>query len=265
MRSVATKTGSSFSILVMAVIGIALIPAALASEGSLEILGLKLVPAVVPVNQPFDFKVAYKAEDPELRGGDIEVALQFKILKHSKTLFSSESFTATAYSGEEQTWVMHMNPVSVAGEYTIKAYVNYKNLTAEESIQLTITTSPEVIVKTPEKVAESIVLLGQSPSVAITKNVIHVRHILLKTEIDAFRILAGMSGLTGDTLKEKFITEAKLRSVGPTGQYGGDLGFIKRGQMAAPFEKAAFSISPGTITPAPVKTVYGYHIIYREN
>jgi preprotein translocase subunit SecD len=43
---------------------------------------------------------------------------------------------------------------------------------------------------------------------------------------------------------------------------GGDLGFVKRGQLVAEFEKAIFDeLKVGQITPTPVKTEFGYHLI----
>jgi peptidyl-prolyl cis-trans isomerase D len=41
---------------------------------------------------------------------------------------------------------------------------------------------------------------------------------------------------------------------------GGDLGWILRGQTVAEFEKAAFSLTPGTVSD-PVQTEYGIHLI----
>jgi len=96
------------------------------------------------------------------------------------------------------------------------------------------------------------------------KEKVHARHILVKTEDEAKQIIAEMKGLTGDKLKEKFIEEAKTKSTGPSGPKGGDLGMFQQGQMVPEFNDAVFSMKVGTITPTPVKTQFGYHIIYLE-
>ncbi|MHC3994673.1 peptidylprolyl isomerase [Thiomicrolovo sp. ZZH C-3] len=96
------------------------------------------------------------------------------------------------------------------------------------------------------------------------KEKVHARHILVKTEDEAKKIIGGMKSLKGDKLKAKFIEEAKAKSTGPSGPKGGDLGFFQQGQMVPEFNDAVFSMKVGTITPAPVKTQFGYHIIYLE-
>ena len=44
-------------------------------------------------------------------------------------------------------------------------------------------------------------------------------------------------------------------------QQGGDLGFVKRGDLVPQFEQAAFALKKGELAPAPVRTPFGYHAI----
>ena len=94
---------------------------------------------------------------------------------------------------------------------------------------------------------------------------IHARHILVKTEDEAKKIIEQLKGLKGQELKEKFVELAKKKSTGPSGPNGGDLGYFPKGQMVKPFEDAAFALKKGTITTKPVKTQFGYHVIYVED
>lgn len=95
---------------------------------------------------------------------------------------------------------------------------------------------------------------------------VHARHILFKTDEKAAKeVIKELSGLSGDKLKEKFIELAKSKSEGPSGKSGGDLGFFSKGQMVAPFSKAAFALEKGAITKEPIKTQFGYHVIYVED
>ena len=87
-------------------------------------------------------------------------------------------------------------------------------------------------------------------------NKIHCAHILVKTEKEANKIL--------ERLKkgEKFSAIAKDVSLCPSKKRGGDLGTFGRGQMVKEFEKVAFALQKGQISPI-VKTKFGYHIIRR--
>lgn len=46
---------------------------------------------------------------------------------------------------------------------------------------------------------------------------------------------------------------------------GGDTGWFNTGDMAEEYEKAAYSLKKGEYTTTPVKTTYGYHIIYKTD
>jgi parvulin-like peptidyl-prolyl isomerase len=97
------------------------------------------------------------------------------------------------------------------------------------------------------------------------KESVHARHILVKTEAEANKIINELKSLSGQQLKEKFIELAKKDSTGPSAKNGGDLGYFVQGQMVPAFNDKVFSMQEGSITTKPVKTQFGYHIIYLED
>jgi len=92
----------------------------------------------------------------------------------------------------------------------------------------------------------------------------HARHILVEDEKTAKYLIKKLSKFYGESLKNKFIEFAKQYSKGPSGKNGGDLGYFGKGQMVPEFDSAVFSMGVGTITRYPVKTSFGYHIIFLE-
>lgn len=91
-----------------------------------------------------------------------------------------------------------------------------------------------------------------------------VSHILIKIEDSQSEQKA--FNISSDVMKridqgEDFSELAKEFSEGPSSAKGGDLGWVKRGQMVKPFEKAAFGLKkPGEVSDI-IKTQYGFHII----
>ena len=57
-----------------------------------------------------------------------------------------------------------------------------------------------------------------------------------------------------------FAETARKQSDDPSAAMGGDLGWFRRGDMVAAFEKAAFSLDEGEMSSL-VRTRFGYHII----
>ena len=94
---------------------------------------------------------------------------------------------------------------------------------------------------------------------------VKARHILVKAENEAKHLIKVLSKYSGDRLKAEFIESAKNHSTGPSGVRGGDLGYFSEGQMVPAFNDAVFSMKTGTITKYPVKTSFGFHIIYLED
>ncbi|MDP2892771.1 MAG: peptidylprolyl isomerase [Sulfurimonas sp.] len=94
---------------------------------------------------------------------------------------------------------------------------------------------------------------------------VNARHILVKEEAEAKSIIAELKALKGDALKNKFIEIAKAKSTCTSAPSGGDLGYFAEGQMVPEFNDKAFSMKPKEMTMEPIKTQFGYHVIYIED
>lgn len=92
---------------------------------------------------------------------------------------------------------------------------------------------------------------------------LEARHILTKTEKEAKDLIRVLDGASNK--KDEFINLAKTKSVGPSGPKGGYLGKFPETQMVPEFSKAAKGLKKGSYSKTPVKTQFGYHIIYLED
>jgi parvulin-like peptidyl-prolyl isomerase len=89
------------------------------------------------------------------------------------------------------------------------------------------------------------------------------RHILVKTQEEAKNIIETLK--KSKNLLTKFKKLAKEKSTGPSGKNGGDLGWFSPAQMVPEFSTATSALKLNTITTTPVKTQFGFHIIYLED
>jgi peptidyl-prolyl cis-trans isomerase C len=92
------------------------------------------------------------------------------------------------------------------------------------------------------------------------ENEVKARHILVKTEDEAKKLIAELDG------GADFLKVASEHTTDPSGkESGGDLGWFGAGMMVPEFEKAAFELTPGSYTKTPVKSQFGFHIIKLED
>ena len=87
----------------------------------------------------------------------------------------------------------------------------------------------------------------------------HARHILVASQDAAQKII--------DQLKKgaKFEDLAKKDSIDSSKEQGGELGWFTPSNMVKPFADAVVSLKKGEITPVPVQSQYGWHVIQLED
>lgn len=83
---------------------------------------------------------------------------------------------------------------------------------------------------------------------------VRASHILVKTEQEAKDLLNEIKN------GASFADIAQEKSLCPSGQNGGDLGFFGKGVMVKEFEDAAFALEVGQVSE-PVQTQFGWHLI----
>jgi len=86
------------------------------------------------------------------------------------------------------------------------------------------------------------------------KEQVHLFNILAETEENANIILEALNS------GEDFSEVAKEKSIGPSAEQGGDLGYISKGSIIPEIEDIVFSLEIGAITDI-VKTDYGFHVL----
>ena len=91
-------------------------------------------------------------------------------------------------------------------------------------------------------------------------------HIMKMVPVDTLNAVkkALIDSIAGIVTAENFAEIAKAESEDRgSAMRGGDLGWFGKGMMVKAFEDAAFSMKAGEIS-APIRTQYGWHILYKE-
>ena len=78
----------------------------------------------------------------------------------------------------------------------------------------------------------------------------------LKQYNKAMELLARLTPANFDSLARVYSEDTSAKTSGP------DLGYFSQGRMVKEFEDAAYSLKPGQICKAPIRTQYGYHLIF---
>ena len=85
---------------------------------------------------------------------------------------------------------------------------------------------------------------------------VHARHILVEDEATAKKIIAELKkGADFATLSKQYSKDAAAV------EQGGDLGYFKATDMVPEFSKAAFALKDNEVSPVPVHTQFGWHVI----
>ncbi len=106
----------------------------------------------------------------------------------------------------------------------------------------------------------------ENPKAFIKPEQIKASHILIKVDSQADESKKTEARKKIEEIQDKikkgsdFAALAKESSQCPSSANGGDLGLFGHGQMAKPFEDAAFSLAPGEVSGI-VETSFGYHLI----
>ncbi len=141
------------------------------------------------------------------------------------------------------------NKLDKTAEFSERLTTIKNSLLSQAMIQHHLKTNP---------VTDAELEAAYNKNIATTGTEYKARHILVKTEDEAKKIIAELD--KGADFSEL----AKSKSTGPSGAKGGDLGWFAAGQMVAPFSEAVIALEDNKFTSTPVKTQFGYHVILRE-
>jgi peptidyl-prolyl cis-trans isomerase C len=134
--------------------------------------------------------------------------------------------------------------------------------TVDEAIEALL--EKEVVTPVPTE-AECRRYYEQNPAEFENGDLVHARHILLQVtpEVNVPQMRARAEEVLNTLLAEpdRFAAMAAELSNCPSGEQGGNLGQVGRGDMVPEFEKALFKFGASGILRDLIKTRYGFHIV----
>jgi peptidyl-prolyl cis-trans isomerase C len=137
-------------------------------------------------------------------------------------------------------------------------------LQGADAIAIDALLEQEVVVPTPG-LDECLRQYQAHPAHFTVGELVEANHILLQVtpSVDLEGLRKRAEALLAELQEhpERFADLAKSSSNCPSGEVGGSLGQIGRGDTVPEFEKAVFAAQEGCIIPKPVETRFGLHII----
>jgi hypothetical protein len=146
------------------------------------------------------------------------------------------------------------------GADELESALGARNLTRDDLVALAqkiLTINAVRVAVAEERIGEDALRTQYEDRVLEFTNV-EANHILVETRAEAQRIYEQVK----DGSRERFAAVAKQESTEPgADQSGGDLGSAPASQFVPEFATAVAALEPGEVS-APVKTQFGWHVIY---
>lgn len=97
----------------------------------------------------------------------------------------------------------------------------------------------------------------------VMPEILEARHILVKTEAEAKAIINELDKAAKK--EDKFAELAKAKSADATGKNGGYLGKVPADKLVPEFTAGAKALAKNTYSKTPVKSEFGYHVIFLKD
>lgn len=200
--------------------------------------------------------------------GQVITEKDFDILKQQAPNFDFNKLTAEQKSGLINQKIIEILIQNAAKKAKLENTKDFKEALENVKQQLLVNAWQHSVAEEAKKIAipESDLkkFYDENPARFIQQEG-RARHILVKTKEEAEKIITDLNKAPKSKIEQRFSELANKNTIDPGGQKaqnGGDLGTFQRNQMVPEFGDAVFALAPGTYTKTPVKTDYGYHVIY---